>query len=121
RDPVPARDRDAVPPPLTVMRDLVSARAERVGRHVGVGELRLLHEEDVGTRTLEPPRDLVEARLQRVDVPGRDAHASSYTPRLIEATRRPNLREDRVRRTRRRRASLRYSDDEDEHGDPEQD
>jgi hypothetical protein len=39
-----------------------------------VGELGFLEEDDVGVRALDPPRELVEPRLEGVDVPGRDAH-----------------------------------------------
>jgi len=73
-DPASARDRDAVPAPLAVMSDGVPGIAEDADGRVGVGELRLLHQKHVGFRAVEPPLDFLEASVQRVDVPRRDAH-----------------------------------------------
>src|SRR5260221_7743047 len=42
-----------------------------------VRELGLLHEQDVGARAAQLPGALLEAGLQGIDVPGRDAHAPS--------------------------------------------
>ena len=75
-----AGDRDTVPAPLAMMRELIAAIAECGDRRVGVRELRLLHEEHVGLGPLEPPDDFVEPRAQRIDVPGRDAHRTLRIP-----------------------------------------
>ncbi len=76
RQCVAAGDRDAVPASFAVMRELVAKPRQLVARRgdVGVGELRLLHQQDVGLRALEPPRHLGQARRQRVHVPGGDPH-----------------------------------------------
>src|SRR4029450_13286555 len=63
---------------LAMMGEGVAGPPEDVRGRFRVGQLRLLHEQDVGPRAREPPRELLEARLQRVDVPGRDPHG----PRL---------------------------------------
>src|SRR2546428_8264304 len=72
-----ARDGHTVPPTLAMVCELVAGLLESLDRRVGVGELRLLHQQDVGLRAVEPPDDLLEPRLQRVDVPGRDTHLSN--------------------------------------------
>src|SRR5439155_12877220 len=76
-DRVATRDGDPIPSSFAVVRELVPGPAKRVGRRVGIGELRLLHQQDVRPRTLEPPENLVEPGLQRVDVPGGDPHGRS--------------------------------------------
>ena len=43
-------------------------------RRLAIGQLRLLHQENVGLGTVEPAHDAIHPRLERVDVPGRDAH-----------------------------------------------
>src|SRR6266481_928592 len=87
RDAAAADDGDAVPPPLAVVGQLVTGVAERSGGGVSVFELRLLQEQDVRLRAIEPPEDLLEARLQRVDVPGGDAHLSDGPTRKPHAAR----------------------------------
>jgi hypothetical protein len=42
------------------MDELVAGHAEGHDRGLGIGELRLLHEQDVGRRAIEPPLDLLE-------------------------------------------------------------
>jgi hypothetical protein len=72
-----AGDGDAVPAPFAVVGELVARAAEDVGGRIRVGQLGLLHQQHVGSGPLEPPRDLVQAGPQRVDVPGRDPHVRS--------------------------------------------
>ena len=86
RDARAARDGDAVPPALPVMRQGVAGALEDVGRGVRVPELRLLHQEHVRLGALEPQDDPLQAGLQRVDVPGRDPHGSRL-PRVGAAAR----------------------------------
>jgi hypothetical protein len=52
-----------------VVRELVAGGAERVDRRVRVGELRLLHHQDVGPRALEPPLHLLQRAFSELDVP----------------------------------------------------
>jgi hypothetical protein len=59
-----------------VMRQLVAEARKHRRRRIRIRQLRLLHEQNVRLGALEPPRDLVEAGLERVDVPGGDAHAA---------------------------------------------
>src|SRR5205823_5021646 len=63
----------------SMMRQHVACAAEGVRGRVRIRELGLLHEEHVRPGALEPPGDLLQARLQRVDVPGRDPHRSHCT------------------------------------------
>jgi hypothetical protein len=73
-DAVPAHDGHPVPAAFAMMREFVAEIAKCGHGRVGIGELRLLHEEHVGLRALEPPDDLLQPCAQRVDVPGRDSH-----------------------------------------------
>ena len=75
-DAAAARDGDAVPPTLSVMRQRIAGAVEDVGRRVRIPQLRLLHQQHVRLGALEPPDHPVQAGLQRVDVPGRDPHES---------------------------------------------
>ena len=71
-----AGDCHAVPAALAVVEQVVAGHAERhVGRGL-VGELGLLHQQDVGGALGEPFLDSLHAGLERVDVPGRDAHSA---------------------------------------------
>src|SRR4029077_1169627 len=70
-----ARDRDAVPATLAVVDEGVAHHLERALRRGGVGQLRLLHQQDVRLGPGDPPVDGVGPGLQRVDVPGGDPHA----------------------------------------------
>src|SRR5205814_279469 len=63
-----------------MMRELVAGSAERGHRSVGVSQLGLLHQQDVGARSFEPPGHLVESSLERIHVPGRDAHRAPRLP-----------------------------------------
>ncbi len=80
-DPHPGQDGDAVPAAVAVMGRLVAERRECHGGESGVGHLRLLQADDVGPRVREPVLELAEAGLQRVDIPGRDAHPDSVARR----------------------------------------
>jgi hypothetical protein len=73
-EPDPAGDRDAVPASLAVVEELVPRDREREDGRVLVGELRLLHQQDVRVRPLDPAIHGLLAGLERVDVPGRDPH-----------------------------------------------
>jgi hypothetical protein len=57
-----------------MVRERIAGLTELRGGHVCVGHLRLLHQEHVGLGPVEPLCDFLKACLQRVDVPGRDAH-----------------------------------------------
>ena len=70
-------DRDAVPGRLAVRGDLVPAILELVAEQLVegvVGELGLLQADDVGAAFVEPGQQPGQALLERVDVPGGDAH-----------------------------------------------
>ena len=56
------------------MDEAVAAHLEGHQRRVVVGQLRLLHQQDVRLGAVEPLEHAVHAGLERVDVPGRDAH-----------------------------------------------
>lgn len=73
-NPDPARDRDTVPSPFAVVRELVSRLTECLNRSVRIGKFCLLHQEDIGLRAVQPPLNLLETRLQRIDIPGCDPH-----------------------------------------------
>src|SRR5664280_778015 len=77
RQPHPAHARDAVPAPLAVLEQRVAGHREGEQRRGVVGELRLLEQQDVGRGALKPPLHLLQARLEGVDVPGRDPHGSA--------------------------------------------
>ena len=79
-DPDPRRDRHAVPPAGPVVDELVAERPEVQRRRLLVGELRLLHAQDVRLVALGPGQHPLEAGLQRVDVPGREAHRFEHRP-----------------------------------------
>ena len=53
--PITRQDRDPVPLPLPVVRRLVAERLERQRREGVVGDLRLLHADDVGLDLGQPP------------------------------------------------------------------
>ncbi len=96
--------------------EVVAGHRERHRRGIVVGELRLLHEQDVRLGALEPPLDLLEAGLQRVDVPGRDAHRMHQAswrrrdpPRWVLRRSRPALRTDGRADGRGRRSPCRRS------------
>src|SRR5207249_293345 len=72
-----ARDGDAVPAAFAMVGQLIARFAEGRDGRVVVGELGLLHQQHVGPCPFEPPRDLLETRLHRVDVPGGDPHQRS--------------------------------------------
>ena len=74
-DAAAARDGDAVPSAFAMVHQRVAGLTEHRGRHVCIGQLSLLHQEHVGLGPVEPPCDFLKAGLQRVDIPGRDAHA----------------------------------------------
>src|SRR5439155_1515595 len=67
-------DPDAVPGSQAVMRDLVAQLAEGEQRNELVGELCLLHAEDVRLLRGSPGQHTIEASLQRIDVPRREPH-----------------------------------------------
>ena len=73
-DPHPAQDGHAVPLAEAVVGALVAQGLEGQGREGVVGQLGLLHAEDVGLDLGDPLLDTVQPGLQRVDVPGGDAH-----------------------------------------------
>src|SRR3954447_10802553 len=56
------------------MNEAVAAHLEGHDRRVLVGELRLLHQQDVGLRALEPFENAIHACFEGVDVPRRNAH-----------------------------------------------
>src|SRR5262249_2654576 len=74
-EPDTRQDGHAVPLALAVMGALVPQRPEGEGGKGLVGDLRLLQADDVGLHFGQPALDAREADLQRVDVPGGDAHA----------------------------------------------
>jgi len=76
RQTLPGGDRDAVPATFAVMDEVVAGHLELHDRRVRVRELGLLHQQDVGVRTLQPLVDGVGPRLERVDVPGGDPHGT---------------------------------------------
>ena len=73
--------------PCAVVGGLVAERLEGEGREAVVGQLGLLHAEDVGLHLGEPLLDASQADLQRVDVPGGDAHAGTLSTLTIRAGR----------------------------------
>ena len=73
-EPDPAQDGDAVPAALAVVHRLVAERREGQRREGGVGQLGLLHADDVGLALGQPLLDPLEAGVEGVDVPGREAH-----------------------------------------------
>ena len=73
-EPHPADDRHAVPAPLAVVRALVAEGGEGHRREGGVGQLRLLHADDVGLALGQPLLHPLLAGLERVHVPRHEAH-----------------------------------------------
>jgi hypothetical protein len=79
-EPGAREDRHAVPRPLAVGGDLVAAAGELVPEQLlerVVGELRLLEADDVRPPLVEPRQQPRQALLDRVDVPGDDAHGTA--------------------------------------------
>ena len=76
-------DGDAVPLPLPVVHRLVAQGLEAQVRERLVGELGLLQAQDVGLGVGEPLLDPLLACLQRVDVPGGDAHPATLPTRAV--------------------------------------
>ncbi len=106
------QDRHAVPLPGPVVHRVVPEALEGQLRERVVGELGLLEAQDVGLGVLQPLLDPGEAGLQRVDVPGGEAHS------ILEPTRRrrrgspgsrPGASPARTRGRRRRTSSRRSS------------
>ena len=79
RQPIAGRDGHPVPAALAVVDELVAGHREGHDRRVRVGQLGLLDEQDVRCRAGQPVLDGLLAGLQRVDVPGRDAHLREGT------------------------------------------
>jgi hypothetical protein len=59
---------------LAVMEQLVTRHAEREFGRIVVRQLGLLEEQHVRGRSLEPAFQRLEAGIERIDVPGGDAH-----------------------------------------------
>src|SRR6185503_6696296 len=79
-EPHPGQDRHAVPGRLAVRGDLVAAAGQLVAHQLAervVGDLGLLQAQDIGPALVEPGQQPGHALLERVDVPGHDAHARS--------------------------------------------
>ena len=74
-DAAAAGDGDAVPSAFAMMRQCIAGLIEHRSRRICVSQLGLLHQQHVGLGSVEPPCDFLEPGLQRIDVPGRDAHA----------------------------------------------
>ncbi len=68
------QDRDAVEGLLPVHCDIVAERLERLAREGFVHALGLLQADDVGPPLQEPGGQVVHSLLDRIDVPGGDAH-----------------------------------------------
>ena len=71
----PAQDGHAVPPTLAVVHRLVAQRGEGHRGEGAVGQLRLLQADDVGLAVGQPLLDPLPASVERVHVPGHEAHA----------------------------------------------
>jgi hypothetical protein len=75
-------DGHAVPLVDADVRHLVAERLEPLARELVLTRLGLLDGEHVDVRLPQPRLDAVDARTDRVDVPGRDAHRVNLaTPR----------------------------------------
>jgi len=74
-------DGHAVPATLTEVGALVPQRLERQGRKGSVGQLGLLHAEHVRLGLGDPFLDARETSLERIHIPGGDAHRLIVRPR----------------------------------------
>ncbi len=70
----PRHDGDAVPAALAVVGSLVAQRGQGEVGEGGIGQLGLLEAEHVGLGVCQPLLDAWLPDVQRVDVPGGDAH-----------------------------------------------
>src|SRR5690606_6980879 len=74
---------DAVKTLLAVGFDVVAARFELGAGEVLIEAFDFLEADDVGPGLVEPGEDRVQARVDTVDVPGRDAHDVSPSGRRL--------------------------------------
>src|SRR4029079_11109735 len=74
---VTGRDSDPVPATFAVVDELVAGHREGHDRCVRVAELGLLHEQQVRLGPGQPLVHGILPGLERVDVPGRDAHGAT--------------------------------------------
>ena len=79
----PAGDGHPVPAAVAVGRRFVAEGREGHGRKGGVGQLGLLHAQDIGSGVLDPFLHPRQTGVERVHVPGGDAHG------LLESSGRP--------------------------------
>src|SRR5205823_14945531 len=70
----PGGDADAVPCSEAVVSDFIAELTEGEQRNELVGQLGLLHAEDVRLLVRSPGQHAIEAGLEGVDVPGREPH-----------------------------------------------
>ena len=74
---------------LAMDGDIVAKRLDRLARKGVVQTFRFLQAHDVGRPLLKPDNEAIHTLLDRVDVPGRDAHGvNSSVNRCIAACRR---------------------------------
>ena len=100
RDRLPRDEGDAVPGLLAEDLDAPALLLERRARERLVVDLDFLHAEEVRILPLEPGEDAIEARAQRVHVPGRNPHRRRVTgPAGLPGPCPGRIRADRPRRT----------------------
>src|SRR2546423_737753 len=86
KSPEAGERRHSVPPAVTMRRRLVAKLADLAGRESGLGALDLLQADHIGLLVGQPVEEAGEAGLDRVDVPGREAHPPTLRPWLVATT-----------------------------------
>jgi hypothetical protein len=73
-DPMPGEERNTVKAFLPVHLGVIAERSQFQVREPFVDRLDLLQADHIGIGLTQPRKEIVDARLDTVDVPGGDAH-----------------------------------------------